>query len=215
MWNERKLWVWLAPVLVLGIGTRGNGNSANKKSYIPIDNVNQYAQMKTGQYKYPVIFEPIKNIRLSISSYQVTTFIDFESDEQYLDNFLKDLANQPKMSFLAKYHHGTMKLGKEYPGNKLDAVDCDTLAMCDNHPSLNLCHRLLFNFCMSQRQYFQITNSTVHIKETFVALQDKFLGIIDYLDETLRSITPPTSGRQKRQVNAFRMQIKEMKGNAL
>ena len=62
---------------------------------------------------------------------------------------------------------------------------------------------------MSQRQYFQVTNSTVHIKEMFVALRDKFLGIIDYLDETLRSIAPPSSGRQKRQVNAFRTQIED------
>ena len=101
------------------------------------------------------------------------------------------------MSFLAKYHHGTVKLGKNYPEDELDAVNCDTLATCDDHPSPNLCHRLLFNFSMSQSQCFQVTNSTVHIKETFVALQDKFLGIIDYLDETLRSIAPPSSGRQK------------------
>ena len=144
------------------------------------------------------------------------TFIDlkpyfnyFESYRHYLDNFLKDLANQSKMSLLAKYYHGTVKLGKTYPEDELDAVNCYTLAMCDDHARLSLCHRLLFNFCMSQRQYFQITNSTVHIKETFVALQDKFLGIIDYLDETLRSITPPTSSRQKRQVNVFETQIRE------
>ena len=216
MWDEQKLWVWLAPVLILGMGTRGNENSPNKKVFTPIDNLNQYTQMKAGHYKYLVIFEPIRNIHLSISSYQVMTFIDlkpyfdyFESYGQYLDNFLGDLANQSEMSFLAKYHHGTMKLGKEYPRDKLDAVDCDTLAMCDDHPSPNLCHRSLFNFCMSYRQYFQVTNSTLHIKETFVALQNKFIGIIDYLDETLRSFTPPSSGRQKRQVNAFRTQIKE------
>ena len=169
-----------------------------------------------GQYRYPVIFEPIKNIRLSISSYQVTTFIDlkpyfnyFESYRNYLDNFLEDLADQSKMSFLAKYHHETMKLGKTYPKNELDAVNCDTLAMCDDHASPSLCHRLLFNFCMSQRQYYQITNSTVHIKETFNALRDKFLRIIDYLDETLRSITPQASRRQKRQANLFETQVRE------
>ena len=124
---------------------------------------------------------------------------------------MKDLADQSKMSFLAKYHHETVKLGREYPEDELDVVDCNTLAVCDDHPSPNLCHRLLFNFCMSQRQYFQITNSTVHIKETFVALRDKFLGITDYLDETLRSINPQTSNRQNRQVNAFKTQIEEGK----
>ena len=49
------------------------------EQYTSIDNDNLYAeprQLKQGQYLYPVIFEPIKNIRLSISSYQVTTFVD-------------------------------------------------------------------------------------------------------------------------------------------
>ena len=159
MWAAGKLWVWLMPVLILPIGTRGKESPLNKSTFIPIDNLNQYAQMKTGQCKYPVIFEPIRNIHLSISSYQVTTFINlkpyfdyFESYGQYLDNFLRDLADQSKMSFLAKYHHGTMKHGKNYTGDELDVVNCDTLATCDDYPSPNLCHRLLFNFCMSQRQ---------------------------------------------------------------
>ena len=55
----------------------------------------------------------------------------------------------------------------------------------------------------------QITNSTVHIKETFSALRDEFLGIIDYLDETLRSITPQTRRRQKRQIKPFKTQVRE------
>ena len=88
-------------------------------------------------------------------------------------------------------------------------MNCYTFAMCDDHASPSLCHRLLFNLCMSQRQYFQITNSMIHIKETFVTLRDKFLGIIDYLDETFRSITPLTSSRQKRQVNICKTQIRE------
>ena len=49
------------------------------EQYTSIDNDNLYAeprQLKQGQYLYPVIFEPVKNIRLSISSYQVTTFVD-------------------------------------------------------------------------------------------------------------------------------------------
>ena len=41
------------------------------EQYTSIDNDNLYAEprlLKQGQYLYPVIFEPIKNIRLSISS---------------------------------------------------------------------------------------------------------------------------------------------------
>ena len=44
--------------------------------YTSINNYDLYVEhrkLKQGQYLYPVIFKPIKNIRLSISSYQVTT----------------------------------------------------------------------------------------------------------------------------------------------
>ena len=72
--------------------------------YTSIDNDDLYAEpckLKQGQYLYPVIYEPIKNIRLSISSYQVTTFVDlgpyfeyFKSYERYLNNFIVDLADR-------------------------------------------------------------------------------------------------------------------------
>ena len=52
-----------------------------------------------------------------------------------------------------------------------------------------MCHRLVFQFCMTQRQYFQITNATMHLQNTFHTLKSKFLGMIDYWDETLQSVT--------------------------
>ena len=52
-----------------------------------------------------------------------------------------------------------------------------------------MCDRLLFQFCMSQRQYYQITNATMHLQNTFLTLKNKFLGMIDYWDETLQSVT--------------------------
>ena len=201
-------------LLVLGFGTisvtclKNNEEMKEKvQAYKPIDNDNLFQNIKTGQYKYPVIFEPIKNIRLSISSYQVTTFIDltpyfeyFRSYEEYLEGFLNDLADQSKMSYLARYHHKVEELGKEFPESKIDKLNCETHTGCEGHSNLPLCQRLMFAFCMTQRQYYQITNSTMHIKETFQALKMKFLGMIDYLDETLRSETfVETDERVKRE----------------
>ena len=42
---------------------------------------------------------------------------------------------------------------------------------------------------MSQHQYYQITNATKHLHTTFLTLKNRFLGIIDYWDETLQSVT--------------------------
>ena len=42
---------------------------------------------------------------------------------------------------------------------------------------------------MMQCQYFQITNATMHLQNTFRTLKSKFLEMIDYWDETLQSVT--------------------------
>ena len=105
------------------------------EQYTSIDNDDLYAEprkLKQGQYLYPVIFEPIKNIRLSISSYQVTTFVDlgpyfeyFESYERYLNNFIVDLSDSSGMSYLAKYHHNAGKLRHKYQRTELDRINCE------------------------------------------------------------------------------------------
>ena len=64
-----------------------------------------------GNKEYPVIFEPIRNIRLSHSAYKVTTFIDlqpyldyFDNYEKFLNQFTEDLKDRGKVSFLVRYH---------------------------------------------------------------------------------------------------------------
>ena len=101
--------------------------------YISINNNDLYAEhrkLKQGQYLYPVIFKPIKNIRLSISSYQVTTFVDlgpyfeyFENYKKYLNNFIVDLSDRSRMSYLARYHHDAGKLMHRYPQSEIDQVE--------------------------------------------------------------------------------------------
>ena len=167
--------------------------------YTSIDNDDLYAEprkLKQGQYLYPVIFEPIKYIRLSISSYQVTTFVDlapyfeyFESYERYLNNFIVDLSDRSRMSYLAKYHHDAGRLRHKYKQTELDRINCEQPMFCNRHSNRHMCDRLVFQFCMSQHQYYQITNATQHLQTTFLTLKNRFLGIIDYWDETLQLVT--------------------------
>ena len=179
------------------------------EQYTSIDNDNLYAEphlLKQGQYLYPVIFEPIKNIRLSISSYQVTTFVDlgpyfeyFESYKRYLNNFRVDLADRSRMSYLAKYHHDAGKLRQKYRQTELDRINCEQPTFCNRHSSRHMCDRLVFQFCMTQRQYYQITNATKHLHTTFLTLKNRFLGIIDYWDETLQSVTVQKESTTKKE----------------
>ena len=106
-----------------------------------------------------------------------------------MNNFRIDLADRLTMSYLAKYHHDAGKLRHKYPQTELDQIDCERQEFCNEVSNKPMCHRLVFQFCMSQRQYYQITNATKHLQTMFLTLKNRFLGIIDYWDETLQSVT--------------------------
>ena len=73
-----------------------------------IDNTNPYQNIQPilpGQQAYPVQFEPLAHIRLSRSTYKVTTFIEFQpyinsfrKFQTYLETFLTDLTDSQRIS---------------------------------------------------------------------------------------------------------------------
>ena len=73
-----------------------------------IDNSNPYQSIQPilpGQQAYPVQFEPLAHIRLSRSTYKVTTFIEFKPYissflrfQRFLELFLADLVDPSKVS---------------------------------------------------------------------------------------------------------------------
>ena len=73
-----------------------------------IDNSNPYQSIQPilpGQQTYPVQFEPLAHIRLSRSTYKVTTFIEFKPYiehfirfPRFLEAFLADLEDPTKVS---------------------------------------------------------------------------------------------------------------------
>ena len=73
-----------------------------------IDNYNPYQSIQPillGQQAYPVQFEPLAHIRLSRSTYKVTTFIEFKPYiasylrfQRFLELFLSDLVDPSRVS---------------------------------------------------------------------------------------------------------------------
>ena len=80
-----------------------------------IDNSNPYQSIQPilpGQQAYPVQFEPLAHIKLSRSTYKVTTFIEFKpyiasflSFQRFLELFLSDLVDPSRVSI---YRSGTL-----------------------------------------------------------------------------------------------------------
>ena len=47
---------------------------------------------------------------------------------------------------------------------------------------------------MTRNQYYQISNATEYLQQTYEALVTRFLGIIDYLDDTLQDLSEGSKG---------------------
>ena len=119
----------------------------------------------------PVIFEPIRNIKLSRATYKVTSYINFEP---YLLNFMKfhdfhqafktDLKEEKKMGTLMDMNPRFLLEGNER--------DC-TQNMRDNYQTLK---------CKFFRQYLRILKEVTIIEEIFHSIHQKFLAAIDHLD---------------------------------
>ena len=78
-----------------------------------IDNNNPYngiPPVKPGQGQQSVIFEPLQNVQLSQSKFQVTSFIDFKTYldyfhnyEGYLDKFMDSILKVPKQPLYQRF----------------------------------------------------------------------------------------------------------------
>ena len=119
----------------------------------------------------PVIFEPIRNIKLSRATYKVTSYINFEP---YLHNFMKfneylqafktDLKDERKMGTLMDMNPKFLLEGNDR--------DC-TQDMRNTFETLR---------CKFYRQYLRILKEVTIIEELFQSIHQKFLAAIDHLD---------------------------------
>ena len=143
-----------------------------------IDNNNIYKNIQVTPNKVdtdintePVIFEPIRNIRLSRATYKVTSYINFDpyltnfnKFGRYLSAFKRDLQNENKMGTLMKLEPTYKLLGNNW--------DCT--------------HQALSKFgnirCRFYRQYLRILKEADVITDLFESVHQRFLAAIDHLD---------------------------------
>ena len=119
----------------------------------------------------PVIFEPIRNIKLSRATYKVTSYINFEpyllnliKFNEYLQAFKTDLKDERKMGTLMDMNPRFLLEGTNR--------DC-TQDMQNNYETLQ---------CKFYRQYLRILKEVTIIEELFQSIHQKFLAAIDHLD---------------------------------
>ena len=190
-----------------------------------IDNDNPYQSIVPvlpGQQPYSVQFEPLAHIRLSRSTYKVTTFIEFKpyidsfkNFYQYLQLFLEDMADPKKVSgfsFLMSRH-----LDPPRGRNRFNDKYIVTAHACEKpHEELCAtpeqrygggrdlgkpeCLRQMQIICRAKLQFSAIVNATDYIKTAFNQTAEEFLSVIDHLETEAEEEDPEIRKRHNDKV---------------
>ena len=108
------IWLIVSYTFDNSIATPNRASEMQPSGYIDNNDIYKNIQVtpnkvNTGVNTEPVIFEPIRNIRLSRATYKVTSYINFDPyltnfDKfgRYLTSFKEDLSDENKMGSLMK-----------------------------------------------------------------------------------------------------------------
>ena len=172
-----------------------------------IDNGNPYLGIKPiipGQQPNSVLFEPMVHIRLSRSTYKVTSFIEFApyiqsfvNFEKYLSQFVKDIQDPARVSGfvnLLTQHRSTIlsnSQAREFSkfiqdhscgkGRNNPAKVCkyDTIrGGWDRHA----CIRQYDMVCRTKSQFKAVADTALYINQSFAQIKEEFLSVIDHLE---------------------------------
>ena len=172
------LTIWFSVSYNIGtsVSTHNKASEMQPSSYI--DNNNIYGNKQTTPSKVdtdmntePVIFEPIRNIKLSRATYKVTSYINFDpyltnfnKFDRYLSAFKEDLANENKMGTLMKIEPNYKLRGYEWDCTQKSLSQFGTIR------------------CRFYRQYLRILKEADVITDLFRSVHQRFLAAIDHLD---------------------------------
>ena len=200
-----KAYVLFATLLLL-VGT-GNGQGGyeleattrtSPDQLYGNEEMSEEHEIKVGNRIEPIIFEPQRKIKLSRSTYKVTSYVDFKPYKQafkqfgqYMRKFLADLRDPRYVATL--YKVGT---NERDPLNQEKEEEPNTFFMDDT------CTQLTYQ-CRIQNQFIQLKNEANKVNQIYQETYRKFLRAIDHMEfqPTLGRTKTESAIRLKRQPN--------------
>ena len=153
-------------------------------------------EIKVGNKIEPIIFEPQRKIKLSRSTYKVTSYVDFKPHKQafkqfgqYIRKFLADLHDPHYVNTL--YKVGTYK-GHTSVRRKEDETN--------TYFTDGICRQLTYH-CWIQNQFIQLRSEADKVHQIYLETYRKFLRAIDHMefDPTLDRSKTQSTTRDRRQ----------------
>ena len=172
-----------------------------------IDNGNPYLGIKPiipGQQPNSVLFEPMVHIRLSRSTYKVTSFIEFApyiqsfvNFEKYLSQFVKDIQDLARVSGfvnLLTQHRSTI-LSNSRAREFSKFIQDHSCGKGRNNPAKvckydsirggwdrHACIRQYDMVCRTKSQFRAVADTALYINQSFAQIKEEFLSVIDHLE---------------------------------
>ena len=188
-----KAYVLFATLLLLtgtGNGQRGYElevtTRTNPDQLYRNEEMSEEHDIKVGNKIEPIIFEPQRKIKLSGSTYKVTSYVDFKPYKQafkqfgqYIRKFLADLHDPRYVDTL--YKVGT-KTG--YSSNRREENKTNIFF------TYGICTQSTYQ-CRIQNQFIQLKNEANKVHRIYLETYRKFLRAIDHME------FHPTLGRSK------------------
>ena len=188
-WKAHILFATILPLVKTENNQRGHKLetttiSSSQQPY-GYEEMSEEHKIKVGNKIEPVIFEPQQKIKLSRSTYKVTSYVDFKPYKQsfkqfgqYMGRFLVDLCDPHYVSTL--YNAG------RYEGDPLVRRGAGAKTVFTE----TTCRELTYK-CRVQNQFIQLKKEAVKINQIYLETYRKFLRAIDHME------FHPTLGRTK------------------
>ena len=198
-WKAYVLFATLLLLIGTGNGQRGYGLEATTRTspdqLYENEEMSEDHEIKVGNKIEPIIFEPQQKIKLSRSTYKVTSYIDFKPYKQafkqfgqYIRKFLADLCNPLYVNTLYKVgtYKGHTSVRREENETNIYFTD-------------GICRQLTYQ-CQIQNQFIQLRNEADKVHQIYLETYRKFLRAIDHMEfhPTLGWSKTESSTRNKR-----------------
>ena len=162
------LWILLALVEVIHLEQPVFIPSAAELSDAPPKNKQDWL--------HPVIFEPQNKIKLTHSTYQITTFLNFapfmngfSNVQNYIKIFKADVSNP---AYFSKIKHKSTNMGSSPLLDELDLEAFMQSAYCQQVPYA----------CMTRLKIDRFLMEKDYLDELFDVVYKKFLNVIDHIE---------------------------------
>ena len=201
-WKACLLFATILPLVKTENNQRGYEHETttipNSQQSYGYKEMSEEHRIEVGNRIEPVIFEPQRKIKLSRSTYKVTSYVDFKPYKQafkeygqYIERFLTDIHDPHYVSTLFKA--GT---GEKNSFNKEEEVETKNFFTEGN------CKQLTYR-CRVQNQFIQLKREVIKIKQIYLETYRKFLRAIDHMEfhPTLDRAKTESTNRLRRQPN--------------